>query len=126
MNKRFFIVTAALMFAMSASAGTNPGGDDGDDNTKTIHRPRGVKRKNTDARPQLSYNSSSTVLNVSFPGNGQDGKIEIYRNGAEVLNTSAPVGASFSFMLCNYGKGDYTVIVSCGNTIVYGGSYNVK
>ena len=72
------------------------------------------------------YNSTSTVLNVSFLGNSQGGKVEIYRNGVKVVNITAPAGASLSYVLRNYGKGDYTVIVSQGNTVVYSGNYNVK
>lgn len=124
MNKKFFIVTAALMFAMSASAGTYPDGDD--DNTKTIHRPRGVKRKNTEMRPQLSYNSVSTVLNVLLPANSRDGKVEIYRNGARVVSANAPASATLSYVLRNYGTGNYTVIVSQGNTVVYSNNVVVK
>jgi len=78
------------------------------------------------SKPQVSYNSASTSLSVSFPGNGQGGKVEIYRNGAKVVSTAAPAGASLSFVLRNYGNGDYTVIVSQGNMVVYYRSINIK
>ena len=98
---------------------------DGDSNNKNISsRPH--KCPKTTSKPQVSYNSTSTVLNVSFSGNSQGGKVEIYRNGVKVVNTTAPAGASLSYVLSNYGKGDYTVIVSSGNTVVYSGNYNVK
>lgn len=78
------------------------------------------------SKPQVSYNSSSTVLNVSFSGNGQGGKVEIYRNGAKVVNTSAPAGATLNYVLRNYGTGNYTIIVSQGNTVVYSNNVMVK
>lgn len=87
-------------------------------------KPHKCPKPNT--KPQVSYNSTSTVLSVSFPGNSQGGKVEIYRNGAKVVNTSAPAGASLSLVLRNYGKGDYTVIVSSGNTVVYSNYVTVK
>lgn len=78
------------------------------------------------SKPQVSYNSASTVLSVSFHGNRQGGKVEIYRNGAKVVSTAAPAGASLSFVLRNYGKGDYTVIVSQGNMVVFSNNVEVK
>ncbi len=88
------------------------------------HRPHKCLRINTS--PNVSYNSASTILNISFPSNGQGGKVEIYRNGAKVVGTAAPAGASLSFVLRNYGKGDYSVVVSSGNTVVYSNSVVVK
>lgn len=72
-----------------------------------------------------TYNSCSTLLTVKFPiTNG--GKVEIYRNGVKVVNTSAAAGASLSYVLRNYGKGNYTIIVSCGNTVVYDNNVVIK
>ena len=75
---------------------------------------------------KVSYNPTSTVLNVEFPTNGQGGKVEIYRNGALVVRAKAPAGTSLCYMLRNYGKGEFTVIVSQGNTVVYSNSVIVK
>ncbi|MBR2194796.1 MAG: hypothetical protein IJ911_04205 [Salinivirgaceae bacterium] len=75
---------------------------------------------------KVSYNPASTVLNVSFPGNWQGGKVEIYRNGTRVVGVKAQAGASLCYTLRNYGKGEFTIIVSQGNMVVYRGSYNVK
>ena len=75
---------------------------------------------------KVSYNPTSTELNVSFPTNGQGGKVEIYRNGTLVVGTNAPAGASLSCVLSNYGRGNYTVVVSCGKTVVYYGNHVVK
>ncbi|MBO7476678.1 MAG: hypothetical protein J6U04_01945 [Salinivirgaceae bacterium] len=89
-----------------------------------IRRPHKCPKPNS--KPQVSYNSASTVLSVSFPGNSQGGKVEIYRNGTKVVSTAAPAGASLSFVLRNYGNGDYTVIVSQGNMVVFSNNVEVK
>lgn len=72
-----------------------------------------------------TYNSCSTLLTVKFPVTS-GGKVEIYRNGVKVVNTSAAAGASLSYVLRNYGKGNYTIIVSCGNTVVYNNNVVIK
>ena len=94
--------------------------------TVVVELPFPHKCPKPNSTPKVSYNSKSTVLNVSFPATSQGGKVEIYRNGVKVVNTSAPARASLSFVLSNYGKGDYTVIVSCGNTVVYSNYVTVK
>ena len=78
------------------------------------------------SKPQVSYNSSSTVLNVSFPGNSQGGKVVIYRNGTLVVIVNASASAALCYTLRNYGTGNYTVVVSSGNTVVYSNSVEVK
>jgi len=88
------------------------------------HRPHKCLSVNT--TPKVSYNSVSTVLNVSFPSDSQGGKVEVYRNGAKVVNAVAPAGAMLCYMLRNYGKGEYTVIVSQGNTMVYNRTMKVR
>lgn len=87
------------------------------------NRPHRCPRPTT---VQVSYNSTSTTLNVSFPTNGQGGRVEIYRNGTKVINAAAPADASLSYVLRNYGTGDYTVVVSQGNTVVYNRQVTVK
>ena len=77
-------------------------------------------------RIKVSYNSVSTVLNVAFPTNDQGGKIEIYRNGTRVVGVKAPAGTSLCYMLRNYGKGEYIIIVSQGNSVVYSKQVTVK
>lgn len=123
--KKVFLM-AALFAVSSASAQTTGSGTSGSDNNddSRFHMPHKCPKPNT--KPQVSYNSASTVLNVLFSGNGQGGKVEIYRSGVKVVNTSAPADASLSFVLRNYGKGDYTVIVSSGNTVVYSNYVTVK
>ncbi|MBR3568112.1 MAG: hypothetical protein IKN94_07555 [Salinivirgaceae bacterium] len=78
--------------------------------------------------PQVTstYNATTTTLTVRFPATSQGGKVEIYRNGAKVVSASAAAGATLNYVLRNYGKGNYTVVVSNGKTVVYSGSCNVK
>jgi hypothetical protein len=63
-------------------------------------------------------------LTVKFPANCQGCKVEIYRNGAKVVSANA--GATLNYVLRNYGKGNYTIVVSSGNTVVYSNSVTVK
>lgn len=88
------------------------------------HRPHKCLSVNT--TPKVSYNSVSTVLNVSFPSDSQGGKVEIYRNGTKVVNANAAAGATLVYTLRNYGNGCYTIVVSSGSTVVFTGNYNVK
>ena len=73
----------------------------------------------------VNYNSSTTQLKVDFK-TSQGGRVEIYRNGVKVVNTSAPAGTNLSYVLRNYGKGEFTIIVSQGNTVVYSKQVTVK
>ena len=118
-------ILAAFCATSKVSAQRNGGGTSGGDNNDTeFHTPhRGVQ---TSCEPQVSYNSTSTVLNVSFPVNSQGGKVEIYRNGIKVVNATVPAGASLNYVLRNYGKGEFTIIVSLGNTAVYSKQVIVK
>ena len=78
------------------------------------------------SRVIASYNNSTTALTIRFLSNGQGGRVEIYRNGAKMVNASAAAGASLNYVLRNYGVGNYTVIVSQGNTVVYSKNMYVK
>ncbi|MBO7495524.1 MAG: hypothetical protein J6T98_03135 [Salinivirgaceae bacterium] len=88
------------------------------------HRPHKCLSVNT--TPKVSYNSTTTALNVSFPSNSQDGKVEIYRNGTKVVNANAAAGATLVYTLRNYGNGCYTIVVSSGSTVVYSNNVTVK
>ena len=96
------------------------------DNTIEFIKLRTHKCLKSNQTPRVSYNFMSTVLNVSFPSNSQGCKVEIYRNGAKVINAAAPAGASLSYVLRNYGVGNYTVVVSSGKTVVYSNNVTVK
>ena len=118
-------ILAAFCATSKVSAQTNGGGTSGGDNNDTeFHTPhRGVQ---TSCEPQVSYDSASTVLSVMFSSNSQGGKVEIYRNGIKVVNASAQACASLCYMLRNYGKGEFKIIVRQGNTVVYSKQVTVK
>ena len=127
--KKVFLMAAIIAVSgvineSPAQIGTELITDSGNKHNDFHHRPH--KSPKVNQTPQVSYNSASTVLNVSFSANSQGGKVEIYRNGVKVVNTTAPADASLSYVLRNYGKGDYTFIVSQGNTVVYSNNVVVK
>ena len=127
--KKVFLMAALIaasgmvaeVSAQTTESGTS-GGSNNDDNT--FHMPHKCPKPNQTS--QVSYNTASTVLNVSFPTNGQGGKVEIYRNGIKVVNTTAPAGTSLCYMLRNYGKGEFKIAVSQGNSVVYSKQVTVK
>lgn len=99
--------------------------DDDPTNDKVLYQPP-HKCPKPNHTPRVSYNSTSTVLYMSFPGNSQGGRVEIFRNGTLVVDVKAPAGATLCYMLRNYGRGDYTIIVSSGNTVIYSKQATVK
>lgn len=82
-----------------------------------------VKRLNT--KPTVIYNASTTTLTVKMPAI-TSGKVEIYRNSVKVVDATVAAGANLSFVLRNYGKGNYTIIVRQKNSVVYNRSMKVK
>lgn len=67
----------------------------------------------------VSYDESSTILTVDFSHRSNGGTVEVYRDGVKVSAMTAGGGTTFSCMLNDYGEGDYDIIVSRGNTVVY-------
>lgn len=125
--KKIFLMAAILAVSgamVDASAKTVENVIIDCDGNSWLHKPPRSPKANK--MPIASYNPSSTVLNVSFPFNGQGGKVEIYRNGTLVVDVKAPAGAKLSYVLSNYGSGNYIVVVSSGKTVIYYGSYIVK
>lgn len=74
----------------------------------------------------VSYDDSSTLLTVNFPSNTEGGTVEVYREGLKVSAMTAGGGTTFSCMLNDYGEGDYDIIVSNGNTVVYSRNISVR
>jgi hypothetical protein len=72
-----------------------------------------------------TYDATSTMLTVNFPITS-GGKVEIYRNGVCVVRANASAGVTKNYILRNYGKGNYTIIVSNGNTVVYSNMVVIK
>ena len=124
MNTKTIIATFTLVFTSSfvfSNGRIYEGGE-----PKTYPKIHGVYAKRQCENPTATYNPTSTALSVRFLANSQGGKVEIYRNGVKVVNTSAPAGASLSYVLRNYGAGDYTIVVSQGNTVVYSRTMKIK
>ena len=126
MKKVFLMAAIFAVSGVTANTSAQTMGDVIVNSNGDIEHPRPHKSPKPNTKPQVSYNSTSTVLNVTFSASSQGGKVEIYRNGVKVVNITAPAGASLSYVLRNYGKGDYTVIVSQGNTVVYSNCVTVK
>ena len=128
MNKtvRFLMVTTILLNVGAASAESNCNlGTEGDPtNIITIDIPH--KCPKPIGHNSVAYNASTTALTVKFSSNGQGGKVEIYHNGAKVVNVAVPAGASLNYVLRNYGKGEFRIIVSSGNNVVYKNCVIVK
>ncbi|MBO4771631.1 MAG: hypothetical protein J5595_03720 [Bacteroidales bacterium] len=74
----------------------------------------------------ISYDAASTILTVKFPSNSQGGTVEVFRNGTKVAGVTANSGTTFSCRLCEYGTGNYNVIVSNGNTVIDSKNFTVR
>lgn len=126
MNTKFLATVSMLVLTSTYAFSLNDISMDGGNPFEKYSNPRGVCIKCPKTIPPAAlYNSASTSLTVKFPATG-GGKVEIYRNGAKVVNVNAAAGAMLSYTLRNYGRGNYTVIVSSRNTVVYCRSMNVK
>ena len=121
---RKIFLFAITLFAFSGTFASEQ--FDGDVNNPKNSEPRGyfIKRPGLNI-PTAIYNAPTTELTVKMPAI-TSGKVEIYRNGVKVVDAAATAGASLSYVLRNYGKGNYAVIVRQGNTIVYSSNTNVK
>ena len=119
MNTRTLITVLMLVF--TSTCAFSPNGI-----SKNFPTHRGIQTKRQNSNPIVTYDASSTALTVKFPTANCGGKVEIYRYGAKVVSANAPAGATLCYMLRNYGRGNYTVMVSSGNTVVYSRSIMVK
>ena len=78
------------------------------------------------AMRRVSYDASSTVLTVQFTSNLHGGTVDVYRDGAKVAGITANSGTTFSCVLREYGEGNYSVIVSNGNTVIDSKNFTVR
>lgn len=126
MKKKLMVTLLAVFGIMPVvSAQTTGSGTTGDNiHDPEFHPPH--RGSQTNSEPQVSYNSASTVLNVSFPTDGQGGKIEIYCDGSLIVSENAAAGTSLCYLLRKYGNGEYVIIVSSGNTVVYSNSLTIR
>jgi len=84
-----------------------------------IGRPHGCRKYKHQETVHVSYDESSTILIVYFSQYSEDSTVEVFCNGAKVTGITAGGGTTFSCILKDYGEGDYDIIVSRGNTVVY-------
>lgn len=135
MNKRFFITTAFLTLAIIQANAQNEqyeqkeqngSGENGIDPDLWPNPMGKIINKPIKPSVNVSYNISSTVLTVSFSSISNGGTVEIYRDGVIVAGISAGGGTTFSCMLNEYGEGDYYIIVSQGNTVVYSKNITIR
>ncbi len=129
MNKKIFITTAFLTLVTirsNAQNGTNSYGTNDIDPTKQPDPTGKIINKPIKSSVNVSYNISTTVLTVSFSSISNGGTVEVYRDGVIVAGITAGGGTTFSCMLNDYGEGDYNIIVSQGNTVVYSKNITIR
>jgi len=125
MNKKFLLVIGMFMMPCAIVDAQNEGGEIPFWHPTLPHATQKSKGL-CNTRVITSYNASSTALSVKFPSNGPGGKVEIYRNGARVVSANAAAGATLSYTLRCYGRGEYMVVVSQGDTVVCNRCLSVK
>lgn len=119
--KAKFLIAVSMLFFASLCAFAQSG---------TGHFPPPIIKKNVyvkrpNVQPTVIYNATTTMLTVKMPAI-TSGKVEIYRNGVKVVDATATAGSNLSFVLRNYGNGNYAIIVRQENTVVYSSSVEVK
>ena len=133
MKRLFFMI--AVMIAMGAVTETSAQirksmkmANRADNNDKNAPYPQRNIRPFRFVQPSanVSYDAMTTILNVDFPTNSLGGTIEVFKNGSKIGTTTLNAGTSFGCLLMDYGKGQYNVIVSYGNTILYSKNIEVK
>ena len=77
-------------------------------------------------KPVVSYDEASTILMVKFSSSSHGGMVDVYRDGEKVAGVTANSGTTFSCILREYGDGNYNVIVSNGNTVIYSKNFTVR
>ncbi len=126
MKKYIFTVAffATTLLAMNSTAQTFSKCSRKQDGEKesishTILKPHLNVKPCRHSSVNVSYDDSSTLLAVNFPSNTEGGTVEVFCNGSKVAGITTGGSTTFSCILKNYGEGDYDIIVSRGNTVVY-------
>ena len=124
------VLIAALIAATGAmtdvSAQDENGNKEGHNGWKNLPIPHKSVKPHTPVSANVSYDEASTILTVKFSSHSRGGMVEVYRDGAKVAGITANAGTTFSCVLREYGEGDYTVIVSNGNTVVDSRNFTVR
>jgi len=119
------IAVSGAMTELSAQISTNSRDSEGDGG-RNYPLPHKKPKPNKPTYINAFYDSSTTVLTVNFPQNSNGGTVEVLRNGAKVAGITAGGGTTFSCRLKDYGVGDYNIIVSRDNTVVYSKNITVR
>jgi hypothetical protein len=122
-NMKTLVLIAALIAATGAMTDVSAQNKQGDNVNWSPHPHKSVKPHRP---PIVSYDEASTILTVKFSSHSRGGLVEVYRDGAKVAGITANAGTTFSCVLREYGEGDYTVIVSNGNTVVDSKNFTVR
>ena len=127
-----FVFIAALIAATGAMTDTSAqigkrmcqSYDKGD--RTTFCPPKRCVRPHKQNTATVCYDITSTILTVKFLSNSQGGTVDVYRDGVKVAGITANSGTTFSCVLREYGEGNYSVIVSNGNTVIDSKNYTVQ
>lgn len=125
------VLLAAAMIAVSsamtdASAQISKKCIQSNDGGYRFHLPHRSIRPHRQIPVRVSYDSSTTLLTVDFPQNSEKSSVEVFHNGVKVTGITAGGGTTFSCTLKDYGEGEYDIIVSKGNTVVYSKNVSVR
>lgn len=132
MNKKLLIIAAFLTLATIQAHAQNEQreqngyGENGIDPDLWPGPVGKIINKPIKSSVNVSYNISTTVLTVSFSSISNGGTVEVYRDGVIVAGITAGGGTTFSCLLNDYGEGDYYIIVSQGNTVVYSKNITIR
>ena len=90
--------------------------------SRNVAHQRNIKQPSAN----VSYDAMTTILNVDFPANSLGGTVEVFKNGSRIGAMTSGAGTTFGCVLMDYGVGQYSVIVTHGNTVLYSKNIEVK
>ncbi len=132
--KRFFFMVAVMM-ATGAMTETSAQirksmkmAHRADNNDKNAPYPQRNIRPIRFGQPSVnvSYDAMTTILNVDFPANSLGGTVEVFKSGSRIGAMTSGAGTTFGCVLMDYGIGQYNVLVTHGNTVLYSKNIEVK
>lgn len=118
-----FVAAAGAMTNASAQVLTMSNDKNNKIGTGDNHLPHRSIRLH---KPVVSYDEASTMLTVQFSSYSHGGTVEVYHDGEKVAGITANSGTTFGCVLREYGTGNYNVIVSNGNTVIYSKNFTVR
>ena len=85
----------------------------------TIPGPKRCPRPHKQRTAQASFDQVSTTLTVSIPTHLPNGLIEIQSSTSGTSTITVASGTTMSVNMNNYDGDTLTIIVSCGDTIIF-------